>query len=48
MLEASGGGSQTIQLGDAARSNAFVKISMIRDKDLIACLRPRYHKIGAM
>lgn len=47
MIEAGGGGPLTKTREDAARQNAFVKISMInRRKDLVAVLKPYYTPIG--
>lgn len=43
MLEAGGGGSQTIDFESAARHNAYTRIRPITwRKDLVAILKPRY------
>lgn len=49
MLEAGGGDSLTLTREDAARKNAFVKVSMISHrKDRVAILKPNYATIGVV
>lgn len=44
MLEAGGGGSKTLTVGDAAAQNAYVRIRTVKfRKDLVEVILPRYH-----
>lgn len=46
MIEAGGGGRNTLTLSDAQRDNAFVRLSPINSRrDLVACLMPRYRGV---
>ena len=49
MIEAAGGGSKTHTVQDAIDQEAFVKMSIIKNrKDLVAMIKPNYAKIGVI
>jgi cell wall-associated NlpC family hydrolase len=49
MIHASGGDHLTLTLSDAARKNAYVKVTLIEYRpDLVAVLKPQYMTIGVI
>lgn len=49
MIEAAGGGPDVKTLQDAIDHEAFVKLSLIKNRsDLVAVIKPNYAKIGVM
>ena len=49
IIEAGGGGSSVINIDEAAKQNAYIRIRLLRNRsDLVAVIKPRYATIGCI